>query len=297
MKLHPCPWCHGTQVFLYDAVDENRRVSKTLFPYLRCSSCGVVTIAEPPSDLPRYYQDDYYEIPNVEKLSAIAEKNRCKIETVQKFLRSGRLLEIGPAYGVFAWQAKQAGFVVDAIEMDPACCDYLQHSLGINVVQSDSPHSVIGSLPSHEVIAIWHVLEHLPEALACLKAAAENLVPGGILVIAMPNPGAFQFKLMGRHWPHLDAPRHLALIPADALTNKMLEMGLQRVYLTSDDEDARSWNRFGWVRLLMNQFSWRLIRVAMMIPGYVLSFLLSPLDRRGFNGSAYTVVFRKGASQ
>lgn len=297
MKFPPCPWCHGIQVFLYDAVDENRRVSETLFPYLRCSACGVISIAEPPSDLSRYYEDDYYEIPSVDKLSAIAGKNLCKLETVQKFQRSGRLLEIGPAYGVFAWQAKQAGFVVDAIEMDPACCDYLHHSLGINVVQSNSPHSAMRSLPSHEVIAIWHVLEHLPDPLAFLKAASENLVPGGILAIAMPNPNAFQFKLMGRHWPHLDAPRHLTLIPADTLTHKMSEMGLQRVYLTSDDVDARSWNRFGWVRLLMNLFSWKLIRTAVMIPGYVLSFLLSPLDRRGFNGSAYTVVFRKGTDQ
>jgi len=33
-------------------------------------------------------------------------------------------------------------------------------------------------------------------------------------VIAAPNPQAFQFGLMGRYWTHLDAPRHLHLIPA-----------------------------------------------------------------------------------
>ena len=127
-------------MFLYDVVDENRRVSEERFPYLRCSSCGVISIAEPPSGLSRYYQRDYYEIPTLGKLSAIAAKNSGRLETVQRFLRSGRLLEVGPAFGVFAWQAKQAGFVVDVIEMDSACCDYLRHNVGVQVTQSDSPH-------------------------------------------------------------------------------------------------------------------------------------------------------------
>lgn len=296
MKLSSCPWCGGDKVFLYNVADTNRRVSEERFPYQRCSSCGVISIAEPPSGLSRYYRRDYYEIPTVGKLSAIAAKSPGKLETVQRFLRSGRLLEVGPAFGVFAWQAKQAGFVVDVIEMDPVCCDYLRHSVGVHVTQSDSPHRAMMALPQHEVIAIWHVLEHLAEPLAFLMAAGENLVPGGILVVAMPNPNAFQLKLMGRHWPHLDAPRHCTLIPAEILTRKMSELGLQRVYLTSDDADARSWNRFGWVRLLMNHFSWKLMQLAMLIPGYVLSLIMAPFDRRNFSGSAYTVVFRKGAN-
>lgn len=283
-------------MFLYDVVDENRRVSAEHFPYQRCSSCGVISIVALPLGLSRYYQSDYYEIPTLDKLSAIAAKNPGRLETVQRFLRSGRLLEVGPAFGVFAWQAKQAGFVVDVIEMDPACCDYLRHRVGVHVTQSDSPHSAMVALPQHEVIAIWHALEHLSEPLAFLKAAAANLVTGGVLVVAMPNPNAFQFKLMGRRWPHLDAPRHCTLIPAGILTQKMSELGLQRVYLTSDDADARSWNRFGWMRLLMNRFPWKLMQLAMLVPGYVLGLIMAPLDRRDFSGSAYTVVFRKGAN-
>lgn len=283
-------------MFLYDVVDENRRVSAEHFPYQRCSSCGVISIVALPLGLSRYYQSDYYEIPTLDKLSAIAAKNPGRLETVQRFLRSGRLLEVGPAFGVFAWQAKQAGFVVDVIEMDPACCDYLRHRVGVHVTQSDSPHSAMVALPQHEVIAIWHALEHLSEPLAFLKAAAANLVTGGVLVVAMPNPNAFQFKLMGRRWPHLDAPRHCTLIPAGILTRKMSELGLQRVYLTSDDADARSWNRFGWMRLLMNRFPWKLMQLAMLVPGYVLGLIMAPLDRRDFSGSAYTVVFRKGAN-
>ena len=126
-----------------------------------------------------------------------------------------------------------------------------------------------------------------------LRAAAANLKPGGVLAIAMPNPDAWQFKVMSLHWPHLDAPRHLTLIPEAWLTGHAGMLGLDRIYLTSDDSDARSWNRFGWQRLLMNRFYSKHWQRAMYVLGYALSLLMEPFDRRSFCGSAYTIVFRK----
>ena len=228
-----------------------------------------------------------------QQLQKVADKDRNKINTVLRFVSAGRLLEVGPAFGVFAWQAKQAGFAVDVIEMDRRCCDYLQDTLGVNVTQSDNPPDAMQALPQHEVIAIWHVLEHLPDALAFMCAASANLVSGGVLVIAMPNPEAWQFKVMGRHWPHLDAPRHLTLIPETWMTRQAAELGMEKVYLTSDDSDARSWNRFGWQRLLMNRFAGKFLQRAMFVVGYALSFVMTPFDRKDFRGSAYTIVFRK----
>lgn len=289
----PCPLCSGNSCLLYATTDENHRISKTMFEYLECPTCHGVFLGNPPNDLSRYYQREYYAIPSLERLQQVADKDRNKINVVLRFAAGGRLLEVGPAFGVFAWQAKQAGFLVDVIEMDARCCAYLQHTLGVNVTQSDNPVAAMESLPQHEVIAIWHVLEHLPEPLAFLRAAAVNLKPGGVLVIAMPNPDAWQFKLMGRHWPHLDAPRHVTLIPQAWLSRQAAELGLERVYLTSDDSDARSWNRFGWQRLLMNRFAGKFMQRAMFVLGYGLSLVMAPFDRRNFNGSAYTIVFRK----
>lgn len=288
-----CPLCGSRTDALFTATDENHRISNTPYTYLKCSACQGVFLDKPPPDLGRYYQDAYYAIPSLEQLRKVADKDRNKIDTVLRFAPGGRLLEVGPAFGVFAWQAKQAGFVVDVIEMDSRCCEYLQGTLGVNVTQSDDPPAAMKTLPQHEVIAIWHVLEHLPDALAFLRVAADNLKPGGVLVIAMPNPDAWQFKVMGRRWPHLDAPRHLTLIPEAWITRQALEFGLELVYLTSDDGDARSWNRFGWQRLLMNRFSGKFMQRAMFVMGYAVSFMMAPFDRKDFYGSAYTIIFRK----
>src|ERR1700687_6428 len=292
----PCPLWGGRADALFTATDENHRVSQTPYTYLKCLACQGVFLDKPPTELGRYYRREYYAIPSLEQLQKVAAKDRNKIDTVLRFASSGRLLEVGPAFGMFALQAKQAGFVVDVIEMDVRCCEYLQGTLGVNVTQSDNPSAAMEALPQHEVIAIWHVLEHLPDALAFLSAAATNLKPGGVLVIAMPNPDAWQFKVMGRRWPHLDAPRHLTLIPKAWMARQAAEFGLEKVYLTSDDSDARSWNRFGWQRLLMNRFTANFMQRVMFVLGYAVSIVMAPFDRKDFRGSAYTIIFRKNWS-
>lgn len=291
--FRPCPLCGGKTDALFTGTDENHRISQTPFLYLKCLECQGIFLDKPPTDLGRYYQDEYYAIPSLEQLQKVADKDRNKIETVLRFVTGGRLLEVGPAFGVFAWQAKQAGFAVDVIEMDARCCEYLQGTLGVNVTQSDDPPAAMQILPQHEVIAIWHVLEHLPDPVAFLKVAATNLKSGGVLLIAMPNPDAWQFTIMGRRWPHLDAPRHLTLIPQAWLTRQAAEMGLEQVYLTTDDSDARSWNRFGWQRLLMNRFVGKFTQRVMFVLGYAMSLIMAPFDRKDFSGSAYTIAFKK----
>jgi len=291
-----CPICGSAAEPSMDATDENHRVSSQIFSYAKCPQCRTVFLTNPPDDLGRYYEADYYDIPSLDRLNDLAAKDPNKVEIVDRFSSGKRLLEIGPAFGVFAFQAKQCGYDVDVIEMDDRCCNYLRDTVRVGVTQSDKPHEALSELPQHDVIALWHVLEHLHAIPAVVEAAAANLNPGGVLVIATPNPDAAQFGLMGAHWPHLDAPRHLALIPMDTLTELGAKHGLEQFFVTTDDSDARSWNRFGWQRLLMNRVRSRTMQRAMFVLGYGIALVASPFDRRSHRGSAYTMVLRKRAS-
>ncbi len=75
-------------------------------------------------------------------------------------------------------------------------------------------------------IVFWHALEHLPAPAAELAAAAERLAPGGVLVIAVPNPGSLQARMSGADWLALDLPRHLVHVPRDVLLGRLAELGL-----------------------------------------------------------------------
>ena len=102
--------------------------------------------------------------------------------------------------------------------MSSECCEFLSKEIGVNAVNSDNPAEAIKKMGAHDVTVLWHNIEHLPDPWACLDAISQNLTPEGILVVATPNPDSFAFKLLGSLWPHIDAPRHVNLIPEELLT-------------------------------------------------------------------------------
>lgn len=288
-----CPICKVKTNFLFNAKDHNEKISDEIFVYWKCSNCKLIFLADIPENLGEYYQENYYEIPSLGKLSQIAKTNEYQIGFVLKFVNSGNLLEIGPSFGTFALQAKEAGFKVDAIEMDKRCCEFLSRSVGINAVNSNCPEQAINELEKHDAIALWHNIEHLPNPWAFLKKAAENLKPGGVLLIASPNPDSFGFRVLKSRWPHVDAPRHLYLIPAPLLTKFLKPLGLELVMKTTNDKGAKSWNRFGWQRFLMNHFNSKIGEMVAFVVGGLLSLPLALWEHKGMNGSAYTVIYQK----
>jgi len=147
-----------------------------------------------------------------------------------------------------------------------------------------------------DVIALWHVIEHLPDPWASLRLLAERLNPGGVLVIAAPNPLAFQFGLMGRYWTHLDAPRHLHLIPAATLSAHAHGLGLATVLSTTRDAGSLGWNNFGWGWTFANvSRNWFLNRAFRRL-GSLVGKLFLPWDAAEGRGSAYTLVLKKAVA-
>ena len=290
------PGCSADESPWLSTGDRNRRLSEAVFRYVRCGRCGLVRLADVPDDLSRYYPDEYYNLPSSRRLARVAASDPFKIDLVRRFATGGRLLEIGPAHGVFAYQAKHAGFQVDVIEMDARCCDHLRHVVGVGAWCSAEPHEVLTTLEPYNVIALWHVIEHVPDPWVLLRAAAQALVPGGVLVIAAPNPDAWQFGIMRAEWPHLDAPRHLYLLPSLVIAGHLSRFGLEPVHVTTIDSDARRWNRFGWQRLLMNQVPGKWAGRAAYLAGTAVSVVVAPFESRDPRGSAYTLVFRRQAA-
>jgi Methyltransferase domain len=247
-----------------------------------------------PDDLARYYDGEYHGSPTRTDVEGAAPLYEDQIALVRQYAESGRLVEIGPAFGLFAVLARDAGFDVTAIEMDATCCAFLRDELQVGAICSDRPDEVLSTLPESRVVALWQVLEHLAHPWACLEAAAKNLAVGGIMVIATPNPEALGFRVLRGHWPHVDAPRHLWLVPAGLLAGMMNEHGLSLEVLRSDDADAKRWNRFAWERYLTNVApkGERAQRIAARV-GSRVAAVAGPLEARGMNGSTYTAVFRK----
>ncbi|HZN86676.1 MAG TPA: class I SAM-dependent methyltransferase [Burkholderiales bacterium] len=274
--------------------DLNRDASDEEFRYERCPDCGLASLANAPADLGRYYAAGYHEIPaSAEGLERGAAHDSYKIDLVRQFATRGRLVEIGPGWGAFCLLARRAGFEVEAIERDPRCCEFLQKELGVRAIRSDDPATALAQAATADAIVLWHVVEHLADPWAVLEAAARKLAPGGVLLIATPNPESFQLGLFGRFWTHVDAPRHLHLIPVRLLRSRMARLGLDAELATTTDPGSIGWNDFGWRFSLANLAPHRALKRPLRLAGRVLGKLAALIDNREGRGSAYTAVFRK----
>lgn len=76
-------------------------------------------------------------------------------------------------------------------------------------------------------VVFWHSLEHLERPADALAHAARLLVPGGLLVVAVPNAASLQARAFGDRWVALDLPRHLVHLTAPALVARLGALGLR----------------------------------------------------------------------
>lgn len=288
-----CRRCHGAATPAWYASDRNRAVSDARFPYLRCDNCGVVWLTEVPGDIGAYYPDDYHASLAPEDLATAIADEKPRVELLTAHVQPGQMVEIGPSRGVFAAAARAAGFDVLALEMDADCCAYLKREVGVRAITTATPEDVLPTLPPSRAVVMWHVIEHVPDPWRVLRAIADNLQTGGVLALATPNPRSLQARVLGARWVHLDAPRHLTLIPIDALRDEAACLGLELASSTTNDPVGVLLNRLGWERSFLRPPVMRPDPRAAYTIGRVCTATLGGLERRGLRGAAYTAVFRK----
>ncbi len=299
-----CPYCHTESLLYFQSKDYNRSISQETFDHYSCPQCGLIFIAPIPSDLGAYYPDIYHVIPETqEQLEAASEPERYKIEIVEQYIGKGRLLEIGPSYGGFTYLAKKAGFEVEAIEMNAQCCKFLNEVVGVKAINTNDPVDTLQNLEPYDVIALWHVIEHLPDPWSALDAIYTKLKPSGVLIISSVNPNAFQFRILGRYWLHLDAPRHVMLIPIKLMTEKLASLGATVEMITTADAGTIACNTGGWRFFFIHTCTQRytnktllsILRPLLNLIGKAVSRLANLIEQSEGMGSAYTMVFRKAA--
>ncbi len=289
-----CENCNHPVRRLFQTRDFNRRVTDQSFTYAKCDACGLVFLENVPQDLGAYYPPSYYPLPATEAaLRDSLPTEEYKLELTRRFASGGRLIEIGPGTGGYALLAKDAGFDVEVIEMSAESCRFIERQLGIRAVNTVNEVAALQNSAQADVIALWHVIEHLRDPFELIATAIRKLNPGGVLILAAPNPHAWQFKVLGRYWTHVDAPRHVRLFPMSLITAIVRKGGLEPMLETTTDEGSLGWNAFGWDYSLGNLPKNRLAKRIARIFGRQLAKLLRPIESIEGLGSAYTVIYRK----
>lgn len=187
----PCPLCADPTSSL---ISRKARDGSSLSTVL-CRTCGLARTDPMPSEqqLAAYYRDEYRSdykgvtIPKTKHVLRAARLARHRLALLAPLLPPGSsLLDLGAGGGEFVHLAGKAGFRARGIEPNAGYANYASQTLGLGIVPGtwQSYHADAGSLGA---VTLFHVLEHLPDPLACLRRLHLWLQHDGVLVVEVPH--------------------------------------------------------------------------------------------------------------
>jgi SAM-dependent methyltransferase len=189
------------------------------FAVVRCGQCGLLRLDPQPTpeELGRYYPDNYWFAPDEGTASRLEEGYRRlvlrdHVQFVAQALGSstarGPLLDVGCGGGLFLGLMRERGFRVVGLDNSHEAAGIAWRRQQVPAMVADLQRVPLraGSLAA---LTMFHVMEHLYDPCAYLRAARELLAPDGRLVVQVPNAASWQARLLGRAWNGADVPRHL----------------------------------------------------------------------------------------
>ena len=290
-----CHRCGTPSPLSMRSTDSNRHLSKQTFSYFECPACGLVFLDPVPHDIARFYAGGYQKIPaTLEELREIARREKYRLDALKAIRASGSILEVGPWIGIFSINAKDAGYTVDTIEMDPDAADFLSSIVGVGVINSNDAGSAIASIANtYDFIVFWHSLEHLPKPWNVIKAAASRLKPSGRILIAIPNIAGSQARRYGQKWYHLDAPRHLYFWSPASLVAMCKDLGLELSSMTTNDRLSRELSRSADNLWVSQKIRLRYVRGAVALAFSSALNVARWFSRDTLHGAGITALFHR----
>ncbi len=212
------------------------------FAVVRCRGCGLGVTLPAPEDLEPYYGERYYGGRHSFTARYCLWRRMRVVRRATRESAPSTLVDIGCGDGSFLLEARQAGWAVLGTEVnDRIPSPGLEILASIDDLRSRAPFGCI---------TLWHSLEHLRHPVEAITDLAGMLVPAGTLVVAVPDSGGWQARLFGRHWLHLDVPRHLHHFGVPSLRAALETAGL-RVVRVWHHELEYDW--FGWIQSALNR--------------------------------------------
>lgn len=191
-----CPNCSGK----HSSIKYLTSIDK--FNIYFCRNCETGFTHPVPKNIGDYYNSNYWISPGItgqvkDLLFKFFQKRR--VNWVNEYIKRGDVLDIGSGEGNFGKNAP-ANFNVLSIDSktaqiknpDVKRVDFLKWR---NVKKFDA-------------VVFWESLEHTTNPQAYLKKASQLLKEKGMVLIEYPRFNSLEPQIFGRHWFHLDVPRH-----------------------------------------------------------------------------------------
>lgn len=142
---------------------------------------------------------------------------------VEHFHGCQRVLDLGCGAGLFLSQLQQRGIGAVGVERNPIIADY-GRGMGLEIITADALAYLQQGDDTFDGIYCSHFVEHLPfEAVEqLLQLIEQRLAPGGVLVLAFPDPESIRSQLLG-FWRD---PEHVRFYHPELIASICRALGL-----------------------------------------------------------------------
>jgi len=206
------------------------------FQIVRCKVCGLI-YGNPRlswADSKRIYTDQYY-ISNdpvaggyedyIRDESVLVKTFKRRLADIERYVKGGRLLDLGCALGFFMKVAHMSGWDVTGLDICPYACSYVKERFGFYVICSELKDDSF-SEGIFDIVTMWDYIEHVPDPLNELKIAYKILRPNGLLAVTTPNVKSWIAKITGKRWLGFKCPKeHIFYFSPKSITMMLEKAG------------------------------------------------------------------------
>ena len=232
-----CPRCR-TESFttLFQGSDRLYGTTNRTFRVIECVSCGLIRLDPAPSaaELKNFYPENYWWQATLSTRDRLAERYRQFVLRDHVRFVEGAIhgpepvLDIGCGGGSLLQALRTSDVSVCGSDPSRESAKHVwrQHHIpAVCCLLPDVPFQP----GSFSTVTAFHVLEHLPDPMAALSALWDLPVPGGRIVIQVPNADSWQTLLLGERWNGFDVPRHLITFRIEDLEDLLDTCGYEIV--------------------------------------------------------------------
>jgi SAM-dependent methyltransferase len=223
-----CLACGSTRsVTSYVVPDHEYDVGHTA-EYGLCEGCGTLLQTPIPDleQLATFYPPRYHSFAAGGLLARL--KDRARLRRLRSLLASNRgvILDYGCGDGRFIKEAamRTKGLVFWGYEMAARRQEYVAPDGRVTIIHG-SVDDLLAVLPACDLVTMNHVIEHLPDPLAVLRALHARMNDGATMEGQTPAADSLERKVFRTRWSGFHAPRHTVIFSRSGLQQVLTAAG------------------------------------------------------------------------
>lgn len=180
-----------------------------------------------PEHVKEVYSDDYffnggvgYHDYTLEK-DMLIKRGEYYADKMSKYMRPGKLLDIGAAAGFLLKGFENKGWKGTAIEPNNSMAEYGKKVIGVNIKRGTI--ETVKLKDKFDLVILIQVVAHIYDVKTSLNRISNFVKPGGHVLIETWNKDSLTAKIFGKNWHEYSPPGTLHFFSRKTLDQLMIQ--------------------------------------------------------------------------